>query len=122
MRISRQKLSNLLNTKGLRLSGLLKKAHISKTAYYSILRKESVLPRSIVTMAETLGVRPSAILEEENSEEKKLRRIIGQTEKIVGANPLIDRDNVIHTLLLLHEKPIDRLARGIIRAKKFNFH
>jgi hypothetical protein len=34
----------------------------------------------------------------------------------------MDRDNIRHTLLLLEEKPIDRLQRSLLRARKSDLH
>jgi transcriptional regulator with XRE-family HTH domain len=45
------------------LGDVLKQAGVSRTAYYSLVRKESVLPKSILRMARHLGVTPSALLD-----------------------------------------------------------
>lgn len=122
MRLSERKLKKLLSIKGLCLKELLAEAHVSKTAYYAQLGRESVLPRSIRTLARVLNVKPLALLEEESAEEVLIRRLQKKLENILAENPQANRENVWHTLLLLHEKPIERLRRGLARAQKFDFH
>ena len=122
MNLVPEKLQNIARKQGLSLKQLLERAHVSKTAYYSILRKNSVLPQSIHSLAAALAVKPSALLEEENPAEKKHLQLRKQLEEIIQSHPEADRDNVWHTLLLLEQKPIERLQRGLLRAQKFNFH
>ncbi len=118
MHISPQNLKTLCHKKKLRLKDLLTKAGVSKTAFYSLLRKDSVLPRSIHALAKALGENPSALLEEGNAEVKRIRDIAALTDKIMVLHPEADRDNIRHTLLLLREPPIERLKRGILRASQ----
>ena len=99
---------------------LLSKASVSKTAYYNIIYKETLLPHSVHAIANVLDVRPSAFLEEFNPEVDKIRQIASQTDKILADFPELDRENVRHTLILLHEGPIERLKRGLIRGRKYN--
>ncbi len=122
MNLAPEKIQTLAQRQGLSLQQLLAKAKVSKTAYYSILRKNSVLPKSIRSLAAALDVKPSALLEEENPAEKKHLRLRKRLEKVLQLHPQADRDNVWHTLLLLKQKPIERLQRGLLRAQKFNFH
>jgi len=120
MYLVQSKLKGLCKTKGLSLQELLSKANVSKTAYYHLIYKETLLPNSVHAIAEALNVRPSVFLEEVNPEEEKIRQIMNLTEKILKKFPKLDRENVRHTLLLLHEVPIERLKRGLRRGQKFN--
>lgn len=43
---------------GLSLAETLGEAGVSRTAYYSLLRNESVLPASLLALADRLGVPP----------------------------------------------------------------
>ncbi|MFH0924994.1 MAG: hypothetical protein V1872_05070 [bacterium] len=52
----------------------------------------------------------------------KINKLLNTLEEIMRHHKNADRDNVRHTLLLLEEKPIDRLRRALIRAGKFNFY
>ena len=95
---------------------------MSKTAYYALVRKDDILPRSIRAIALALGVAPSAFLEEEGAEAMKMRRLMERVDAIARAHSELDRDNVRHTLLMLSMKPIDRLRRGLIRGRKIDIH
>jgi transcriptional regulator with XRE-family HTH domain len=118
MRLSEDNIKNLSRARNLSLNALLKRASVSKTAFYHLLHKESVLPRSIDALAETLGVRASALLEENDRKSSRALRLLEEADRIAGSDPSLDRDNVRHTLLLLEEKPIERLRRSLIRARK----
>jgi transcriptional regulator with XRE-family HTH domain len=66
MKISSEKLKRLCRKKGLSLSRLLQEAGVSRNAYYSLARKDTVLPNSIIAIAARLGVRPSSFMDEED--------------------------------------------------------
>ncbi|HUT07719.1 MAG TPA: hypothetical protein VMY15_02640 [Candidatus Latescibacteria bacterium] len=118
MRLSGDNIKKLCGVRNLSLNALLKRAGVSKTAYYHLIDKESVLPRSIDALAAALDVRPFALLEEADRQSRRAIRILEATERIVARDPSMDRDNVRHTLLLLQEKPIERLRRSLLRARK----
>lgn len=120
MYLSQNKIKILYRTKGLSLKKLLSLANVSKTAYYNLLYKDTLLPNSIHRIAKILGVQPSTLLEESNSEEEKMKRILDLTDKIAVSLPELDRENVRHTLILLQEEPIERLRRSLIRGQKLN--
>lgn len=122
MRIDLAKFRELARKRGLSLNALLAKAGVSKTAFYHLVRKNSVLPASLLTLAETLSVRPSAFLTEKNPDLAKIRRVLRLTDRIVAGNPDLDRDNVRLTLLLLEEEPVRRLRRSLIRGRKNDLH
>lgn len=122
MYLSPERLKFLCRKRGLRLKSLLERSKVSRTAYYSLLQKETVLPQSILKIARVLGVQPSAFLEEENREEKKLENLRKIVERIVALNPGIDRENVWHTLRLRELPPIERLKRSLLRAQKIDIH
>jgi len=117
MRINTETLQKLYKKKGLRLKDLLEKSGVSKTAYYNILYNTRLLPDSIYDLAGALDVKPSAFLEEENPEEKKIIKVLQMTDEIMKTDPGLDRDNVRHTLILLNERPIERLRRGLRRGR-----
>ena len=122
MKLSSEKLKKICKNNKLTLTQLLNEAGVSKNAYYSLISKDSVLPKSVIAITNHLNVKPSAILEEEHSQEGKIQRILGMLENILKRHKNVDRDNVYHTLILLQERPIDRLRRALIRARKFNIH
>lgn len=117
MRISEKKLKKILNNSGLKLKDVLEKSGISKTAYYSILHKDTVLPNSVHAIANVLQVSPLRFLEDRFNEEKKAKRLLKNVEKILKKYPHVDRDNIRHTLLLLNEPPLERLRRSLRRGQ-----
>jgi transcriptional regulator with XRE-family HTH domain len=120
MRLSGDNIKKLCGARELSLNALLKRAGVSKTAYYHLIDKKSVLPRSIETLALALGVRPLALLEATDRKSNRALRLLEAVDRIAGSDPSMDRDNVRHTLLLLQEKPIDRLRRSLLRARKLD--
>jgi transcriptional regulator with XRE-family HTH domain len=120
--LNQSRIKKLCRNKNLSLRELLYEAGVSKTAYYHLIYKDTILPKSIHALADVLGVRPSAFLDEVDPEEEKIRQIVKLTEEIVSRHSGVDRDNVRHTLLLLYEKPFERLKRGLLRGRKFNLY
>ncbi|OGD15951.1 MAG: hypothetical protein A2V76_07355 [Candidatus Aminicenantes bacterium RBG_16_63_14] len=118
MRLSGKNIRRLCGERMISLNALLKNAGVSKTAYYHLIAKESVFPRSIGALAAALDVRPSVLLEEADRESRRAIRLLEAADRIVAGDPSMDRDNVRHTLLLLEEKPIDRLRRSLLRARR----
>jgi transcriptional regulator with XRE-family HTH domain len=122
MRIDGARLRRLGRAKGLTLNALLALAGVSKTAFYHLLHKDSVLPASLRAIAETLGIRPGAFLTEKNPEVEKIRRIQALTDRIVANDRGLDRDNVRLTLILLEQDPLQRLNRSLVRGRNLDFH
>jgi transcriptional regulator with XRE-family HTH domain len=122
MRFSAEKLSALRKAQGLPLKDVLEKAGVSKTAYYHLVGRDSILPRSVTAIAAALGVRASELLEEDAPAPEKVRRIALLAERLAARNPGLDAENARHTLLLLEEPPIERLRRALIRGRKPDLH
>lgn len=122
MRIELNRLRKLAGERNLSLTALLSKSGVSKTAFYHLVHKSSVLPASLSALAETLSVRPGAFMTEENPDIDKVRRILSLTDRIVAGDPKLDPDNVRLTLLLLEEDPVRRLRRSLIRGRKSDLH
>ena len=122
MRIDLRRLRKLAGKRGLSLTALLTKSGVSKTAFYHLVHKSSVLPSSLCALAEKLSVRPGAFLTEENPDVAKIRRILSLTDRIVAGDPKLDPDNVRLTLLLLEEDPVRRLRRSLTRGRKSDLH
>lgn len=113
-----KKLARLCSRKGTSLSELLVRARVSRNAFYSLARKDTVLPRSISAIAAQLNIRPAEFLEEEDALASKSRFMLREVDKVADKNPGVDRDNIRHMLLLLEEKPVERLRRALVRAQK----
>jgi transcriptional regulator with XRE-family HTH domain len=122
MRLSTERIKRLCKSRGLGLGELLRRARVSRTAYYSLARKDSVLPKSVRAIAATLEVTPSRILGGRGRPERKARELIRELERIMARHPRASREDVWHTLLLLEEKPIERLRRGLIRGRSIDLH
>jgi hypothetical protein len=103
MKLSGTRVKDICDRRGIGLNEMLRGAGVSRTAYYSPVRKDSVLPKSIRAIARQLNVSPSCFLEEENRAEQRARAIIANVQAIVSENPVLNPDNVRHTLLL-HEE------------------
>ena len=122
MRIDIVKIRELARKKGWTLNALLAESGVSKTAFYHLLRKDSVLPASLRAIAGALSVRPGDFLTEEHPDVENIRRIQTLTDRIVAGKPGLDRENVRLTLLLLEEEPIQRLRRSLTRGRNIDFH
>ncbi len=120
MKLSPEKLRRLCKKRGLTLSGVLRKARVSRSAFYSLPLKDTVFPRSVRVVADLLGISPSAFLEEESEAIRKARLLARNVAKVAAKYPGIDLDNVRHTFLLLEEYPVIRLRRALTRARKCN--
>ena len=118
MRISSQTIKQLCRKKGKTLSRMLSEAGVSRNAYYSLAREDSILPGSLHSIADYLGVQPVEILTAEDHRLEAARLLRAEVDEIVGAHKGIDRDNVRHSLILLGEEPIERLRRALRRGQR----
>jgi transcriptional regulator with XRE-family HTH domain len=122
MKLSTARLKGLCTERGVALSGLLREAGVSRTAYYSLARKDSVLPKSIEAVARRLDVPASEFLEDERRVEAEARALLDQANEIARTYRSADLDNIRHTLLLLKKEPIERLRRSLLRAQTAHTH
>ena len=114
MRLSTERIRELAASRGLSLSALLREAGISRNAYYSLARRESVVPKSVHRLAGTLGVAPTDLFEEVLEDKHDVDRLVAEARRIAARHPGIEFENVWHTLLVLREPPLQRL-RGSLR-------
>ena len=117
MRISTEKIKHLCEEKGSSLQRILCDAGVSRNAYYSLARKDSILPKSILSIANQLDVEIIELLTENNRKLEKVKLLLAKVDRIKKKHKQANRDNIRHTLLLLEEKPIERLRRALIRAQ-----
>jgi hypothetical protein len=122
MKLAMDRVRTLCAKRGTNLSALLRDANVSRNAFYTLSRKPSVLPRTVRALAAGLGVQPSAFLIDDPPPLEKAHLLIKQIDAVECRFKIHDRDNVRHTLLLLREKPIDRLRRALTRAQKPDIH
>jgi len=104
--------------KGLSLSELLFRSGVSRTAYYSLARRATVLPKSVHALAYTLGVRPREIVEQDRDPaEERAMAHIREVRKIQTQHPSASFDNLWHTICLLELPPAERLNRSLTRGR-----
>jgi len=120
MRIDLQQLKHSCSERGMSLSVMLESAGVSRNAFYSLTRRASVLPGSILAIAEYLQISPSEFLVDEGSRAQQGRVLLKQIDEIAARNPKADRDTIRHTLILLQENPVERLRRALQRARSIN--
>ncbi len=122
MRLSPDRIKKLCARRGVSLQSFLESAGVSRTAYYSLIRRNSILPRSVQAMAGMLGVAPSSILEEEPPVSGRAQVLIQEAGSVLALNPRATFENVWHTLVLLDEPPIERLRRSLLRGRTHDLH
>ncbi len=122
MRLSSERIKRLCKSRDLHLGEMLAEARVSRTAYYSLVRKETVLPRSVRAIAGALGVSPTKILDRPSKPDRRARELLKELERIMAKHRGASREDVWHTLLLLDEKPIERLRRGLVRGRTADLH
>ncbi|MFC1452095.1 helix-turn-helix domain-containing protein [Verrucomicrobiota bacterium] len=118
MKLALDALRRVCDGKGITLTELLKRSGVSRNALYSLARKDTTLPESIVKIARELGVRPSKFLREGPPIEEDARELLAEVDRIMAQHPSVARDDVRHTLLLMREQPIDRLRRALRRGRR----
>ena len=116
MKIDLEQLKTLSAEHGCTISALLDSAGVSRNAFYSLTRRESVLPGSILAIADYLKIPPSTFLVDEGSLAQKGRALQRRVEEIALRHRKADRDTIRHTLILLQEEPVERLRRALRRA------
>jgi len=122
MKLSSDLIRDLCSKRGLTLQSLLKEARVSRTAYYSLVRKSSVLPGSITAIASALDVPPTEILEPSPLVEREAQVRLREVQKILRRHPRTSFENVWHTLVLLDEPPVERLRRSLLRGRAIDLH
>lgn len=121
MRLSLSKIESLCGHHDIGIGEMLMNAGVSRNAFYSLARKKSVVPRSLIRIADRLGVSVSELLDDSLTPTARMKNLIAETERILKSHGDAEFDNVRHTLLLLDEKPIHRLRRALRRGRSFNF-
>ena len=123
MRLAPKKVRQLTRLRGESLTSLLKRAGVSRTAYYSLLRRETLLPRTVLSLSAALETTPGEILEEDPSDvapgyKQRLRK----ARRILESSPEATFENIWHTLCLLELGPVERLNRSLIRGRATAVH
>jgi transcriptional regulator with XRE-family HTH domain len=116
MRLNHEETKRIAEERGTTLTAVLERAGVSRTAYYSLRRRENILPRTIRALALELGIDPERLLQKTPTAltyERRLKR----AREICDRSPGIDFHNVWHTLTLLELPPVERLRRSLRRGR-----
>lgn len=116
MRLNVQRIQTICAEKDKTLGEVLRKARVSRTAYYSLARKDSIIPRSIGRLAVAMDVPVCNLVEDEESMRAGMRRLATQAEEMADAHKGVNPEDVRHTLILLKYPPAERLRRALRRA------
>ena len=117
MKLSLDKVEYLCRERNEGIGEMLREAGVSRNAFYSLARKDCVVPNSLVRIAEHLGVPVSTFLDETATMAQRMRSLARESYRISSKHVEVDRDNIRHTLLLLNEKPVERLRRALRRGR-----
>ena len=115
MRVATERLREIARSRGLTLAALLQRAGVSRNAYYSLARRDSVLPRTLRLLARSLGVSESELVED-------VPDMVVRSRRICAESPEASFENVWHTLALLEMEPIERLNRSLTRGRTTTVH
>lgn len=117
MRILANKVRGICAGQGRTIGDVLKQAGVSRNAFYTLARRKSVVPKSIHAIAAELQVPVSTLLDDVPGPDVRMKSLIRETQSILKRHPDAEFDNVRHTLILLEEKPVDRLRRALLRGQ-----
>ena len=117
MKISMDKVEYECRRRDLNVAEMLRDAGVSRNAFYSLARKDYVVPPSLIRIAERLDISVSALLTDTDTPVERMKSLAAESERISRRYPGVDRDNIRHTLLLLDEKPVERLRRALHRGR-----
>jgi len=120
VKVSLEKVESLCRKRGTSIGTMLREAGVSRNAFYTLARKDAVVPRSLIRISERLGVSVSALLDDVLTPTQRMKRLADKSDRISERHRGVDRDNIRHTLLLLEEKPIERLRRALRRGRPVN--
>jgi len=123
MKLAAYRIRCMARARGLTLAKLLEHAGVSRTAYYSLARRPSVLPNSVHAIAGALGLHPVEILEEPSAVmDDTVAARIDEARAICEKEPRASFENVWHTLCLLASPPVERLNRSLTRGRTASIH
>jgi transcriptional regulator with XRE-family HTH domain len=122
VKLSVERIKRLCARRKLSLQAFLEAAGVSRTAYYSLARRSSILPGSVHAMARMLAVAPAEILEDVPPDTAHAQALLVTARAVLARNPRATFENVWHTLVLLDETPVERLRRSLLRAATADLH
>lgn len=123
MELDADRVRELARERGYTLSGVLRSAGVSRTAFYSLARRSSVVPASVRAIARTLAVPVADLLREEESvSADRAAALLEEARGICRRKPTLPFDDVWHALVLLDLPPVERLNRSLTRGRALSIH
>ena len=123
MKLDADMARELARRQGLTLSEVLRRAGVSRTAFYSLARRPSVVPRTVTAVARVLGLPPSRLLRETPDVVRdRALDLAREARRIHARHRGSDFANLWHTLNLLELTPAERLARSLVRGRTRSLH
>ncbi len=120
VKLSLKKVESFCKQRDTGIGDMLREAGVSRNAFYTLARKRSVVPQSLIRIAKHLGVSVSALLDDIVAPTERIKSLLAEATRISKRHRDVDRDNVRHTLLLLDEEPAERLRRALRRGRPVN--
>ena len=123
MRFDADAVRDLARRQGLSLGGALRRAGVSRTAFYSLSRRPTALPGTVISLARALGVPASRLLREPAVDGRdRAEDLVREARRIGARRPGSTFENLWHTLNLLDLAPAERLARSLVRGRTRPVH
>jgi len=116
MKLDHETTKRIAREKGTTLTAALDRAGVSRTAYYSLRRRDNILPRTIRALARELNVDSERLLQKAPAARTYERRL-KRAREICERFPDTDFHIVWHTLTLLDLPPLERLRRSLRRGR-----
>jgi hypothetical protein len=123
MRFDAGAVKEIARQQGLSLAEALRRAKVSRTAFYSLARRSRAVPTTVTSLARTLGVPPSRLLHERTDVVRaRAEDLVREAQRIRSRSRRADFANLWHTLNLLDLTPAERLARSLARGRTRSVH
>jgi hypothetical protein len=116
MRLNHDDILERSRARGESLTALLKRAGVSRTAYYSLVRRDNILPGTVVALARALEAQELDVLADSPVPSVDNPRL-ARARAICAKYPEADFHNVWHTLTLLERSPLERLRGSLLRGR-----
>lgn len=123
MRFDADAVRALARRQSLSLVEALRRARVSRTAFYALARRPTALPGTVTSLARALGVPSSHLLRKEpGSRRERAEALVREAGRIRARSRRSEFENLWHTLNLLELAPDERLARSLVRGRTLTVH
>jgi transcriptional regulator with XRE-family HTH domain len=123
VRLALEKVRRLAEQRGFTVTEALRRAGVSRNAFYHLTRRATVVPRSVHALGTTLGVPTAALLDETAPpQEDRAATLLSEARAIHARHARSSFDNIWHALWLLEAAPAERLRRSLIRGRASALH